>query len=69
MMKVLIPWIQEIEASGEVYSLCENVLTYWIDGIETKDVESVEKRITKLFGDNIRSKKNDIGTIIKSRRT
>ncbi len=66
ILKVLIPWIQEIEASGEVYSLCENVLTYWIDGIETKDVESVKKELQSCLEITLGAKKMTLGQLLRA---
>ncbi len=66
ILKVLIPWIQEIEASGEVYSLCENVLTYWIDGIETEDVESVKKELQSCLEITLGAKKMTLGQLLRA---
>ncbi len=46
LLKILLPWIQEVEQnylSG--YALTKSVLKYTLDGIETKDVDVLEKEM------------------------
>lgn len=57
-LKILLPWIQEVEKSGSSgFSLSKTVLKYAVDGIEGQDFdffkESIREYLSPALGDEI----------------